>query len=69
MVKNQQPGAEATEQFFRVEELQAKKKTPAAILSGTCTAFGWKPGKMVSEKEYDDAIGKFSKGLIGKKVN
>ena len=66
--KNQSETADTTKQFFSIEELKIKKKTSSAIFSGICTAFGWKDGKMVTEKEYDTAITSFAGSPIGKKV-
>jgi hypothetical protein len=66
--KNQSETADTTEQFFSIEELRLKRKTPSSIFSGICAAFGWKVGKMVTEKEYDKAVTSFSDNPIGKKV-
>lgn len=57
-----------TEQFFDIEELKLKRKTPASIYSGVCAAYGWKDGKMVTEEEYDSAVNTFSVSPIGRKV-
>lgn len=68
--KNQQPETvdKAAPQFFSIEELQNKKKTPSSTFSGVCAACGWRPGKMITEEEFDTAVEKFSNSPIGKKV-
>ena len=69
-IKNQQ--SETTDstapQLFTIEELQKKKKTPSPIFGGVCAALEWKPGKMITEEDFDAAVEKFSGSPIGKKV-
>lgn len=69
--KNQQPetAEKTTTQFLSIEELRDKKKMSSSDFSGICAAYGWRPGKMVTEEEFDIAIKKFSNSPIGKKVN
>lgn len=45
--------------YATVEELKAKRNTPDAVFEGTKAANGWKPGKMVTEKEYLQAVEAF----------
>ncbi len=33
--------------------------TSAALYAGACTAQGWKPGRRLTEQEYDSAIAAF----------
>lgn len=69
--KNQEPETAENEamQLLGIEELKDKRKTPSSIFSGMCAAYGWKPGKVVTEEEYDAAVAAFSGSPIGKKVN
>lgn len=68
--KNQEPGTagNTVPQLFSIEELQKKKKTPSSTFGGICAACGWKPGKMITQADYDSAVEKFSRSPIGKKV-
>lgn len=59
---------EALKTMYAIEELQQKSSTANSIFKGACVAYGWKPGKMVTEDEYVAAINKFSSTPIGKKV-
>lgn len=70
MAKDQQPekATNIAPGLFSIQELKEKKKTPAPIFIGICTAHGWKPGKMVTEADYDAAVKIFSESPIGKKV-
>lgn len=57
-----------TKKFYNIEELKGLKRTDSSIFSGVCAAYGWKPGKQVTEVEYNAAIEGFSKSPIGRKV-
>ena len=65
-----QPGAlvGTSPKHFTIEELRVRKNTPAPVFSGVCAAYGWRPGKMVTEESYDEAVTTFSKAPIGRKV-
>lgn len=56
-------------ELFTIEELRVKKKTSGPIYSGVCTAQSWRPGKIISEADYDAAVKSFSTAPMGKKVN
>ncbi len=47
------------ENYATVEELKVRHHTKASLFEGTLAACGWKPGKMVAEKEYLDAVAAF----------
>lgn len=49
----------SSETLVEVSKLKVKKKTPDSIFAGVCVAERWRPGKSVSEKDYDDAVKKF----------
>lgn len=40
------------------------KGTSAALYAGACTVQGWKPGRRVTEQEYDSAIAVFGSTAI-----
>lgn len=69
-VKNQNGSNEkqTSATLYSIDELQQKKNTPVAIYKGMCVAYGWRPGKMVTEADYMAAVEAFSKSPIGKKV-
>lgn len=53
------------EQTYRtIEDLKNEKMTPDAVFEGTKAANGWKTGKEVTEKDYDEAIEEFKKAPI-----
>ncbi len=57
------------EGYAAIEELRAKEETPDAVFEGVKAANGWKTGKMVTEKEYKEAVGAFEKApMDGRKV-
>lgn len=66
--EKQETNKNAAPQFYSIEELQKKKKTHCSTFGGICAALEWKPGKMVTEEEYDAAVEKFSCTPIGRKV-
>lgn len=47
------------ENYATVEVLKVRHGTKAAVFEGTLAANGWKPGKVVAEKEYLDAVAAF----------
>ena len=47
-----------------IEEWQGAHKGPMAIHYGACTRKNWKPGKVVVEEEYRQAISEFLEGGI-----
>lgn len=53
------PGAEAPK-VFTIEQLRDEKKVKRAVFVGVCAAEGWKPGKTVTEKEFLEAVEKFT---------
>lgn len=62
-------GSTKTPELFTIEELKEKNKTPEAIFQGARAAEGWRPGKMVSEEEYQKALDGFLKRpMNGKEV-
>ena len=57
------------EEFAAIEELKEKKGTPDAVFEGVKAANGWKTGKMVKEKAYQDAVDAFGKApMDGREV-
>lgn len=51
--------AEQKNEYAAIEELKERKETPDAVFEGVKAANGWKTGKMVSEKIYEDAVAAF----------
>lgn len=56
--------AEQKNEYAAIEELKARKETPDAVFEGIKAANGWKTGKMVPEKVYEDAVAAFEKAPI-----
>jgi hypothetical protein len=52
---------EKLEGYEKIEDLQAKEGTPAAVYAGVMAAQGWKPGRMVTAEEYEAAVEAFAK--------
>lgn len=52
------------EEYFVIEEMKNKRGTPDAVFEGVKATFGWKNGKMVTEKDYDEAVKSFEKSPI-----
>ena len=44
----------------QIEQLRDEKKVKRAVFVGVCAAEGWKPGKTVTEKEFLEAVEKFT---------
>jgi len=49
-----------------ISELKEIKNTPESVFRGICAAEGWRPGKSVTEAEYDGAVQRFSSRPVGK---
>lgn len=49
-------------ELHNIEVLRTKNKVGWAVFAGVCAARGWKPGKMVSESEFREAVDKFTQG-------
>ncbi len=58
MQKSEKP-AEKVVRLWDVEQLRILRGTPAAIFVGTMARMGWRPGKQVTEAEYDTAVAGF----------
>lgn len=57
------------EEYAAIEELKAKEGTPEAVFEGVKAANGWKTGKMVAEKAYQEAVEAFGKApMDGREV-
>lgn len=52
-----------------VENWRDKKGTPVPVYAGTCVTARWKPGKQITEQEYDAAVKGFRAAPAGKEVN
>lgn len=65
--KEKELGNQEAAVYLLIEELKVKKKTSQSVFDGTCSANGWKPGKAVTEQEYDLAVAKFLSGGTGGK--
>ena len=46
--------------YVPLEEMKAVRDTPDAVFEGVKASTGWKAGKMVTEKAYDEAVAAFS---------
>lgn len=49
-----------------LEELREKLEVKASLFAGICTANRWRPGKMVSVKDFKAAAEKFASGAMGR---
>ncbi|MCM1161496.1 MAG: hypothetical protein NC412_09760 [Roseburia sp.] len=57
------------EEYAAIEELKEKERTPDAVFEGVKAANGWKTGRMVTEKDYKEAVDAFGKApMDGRKV-
>lgn len=55
--------------YAAIEELQAREETSDAVFEGVKAANGWKTGKMVTDREYKEAVEAFEKApMDGRKV-
>ena len=48
-----------------VTALKARKGTKDSVYAGAAAAMGWRPGRMLAEKEYDAAIQAWSRRPAG----
>ena len=61
--------AEQKEEYAAIEELKTRQETSDAVFEGVKAANGWKTGKMVTEKVYQDAVNAFGKApMDGREV-
>lgn len=65
---NETAASDETE-LVEVTQLQKNKNTSASVFSGICAAEGWRPGKSVSESDYDRAVKSFMNRPVGKAGN
>lgn len=49
-----------------IEAWRQEKGTSRPLYAGTCIAFGWRPGKEVTEQEYDKAVASFGGAVMGR---
>lgn len=57
------------EGYAAIEELKAMAETPDAVFEGVKAANGWKTGKTVAEKAYQEAVEAFRKApMDGREV-
>lgn len=49
-----------------IEAWRQEKGTSRPLYVGTCIAFGWRPGKAVTEKEYEEAVAVFGGAVMGR---
>lgn len=63
--KNDTPASEPTG-LIGVDQLKQIKNTPESVFCGVCAAESWRPGKSVSESEYDQAVKRFLNRPVGK---
>lgn len=47
--------------YEKIEDLQARYGTSAAVFAGVKAAQGWKQGRMVTAEEYEAAVEAFAK--------
>ncbi|MCI9121150.1 MAG: hypothetical protein HFG00_06445 [Oscillibacter sp.] len=52
-------------QRFPVEALQKKLEITASVFAGVCAANGWRPGKVMTEAEFRQAVTSFSRAPMG----
>lgn len=45
--------------IYDVGDLRSKHRVGRAMFAGVCSAQGWKPGKVVTEEEFLEAVKKF----------
>lgn len=55
-------------EYYDINEIKEKEKTPEAIFCGVCSAEKWKSGKKVSEDEYKKAVERFLTNPIGRRI-
>ena len=54
-------------EYYSVEELRKKLKTPLAVFEGTKALKGWKTGKQLKEAEYLEAVEQFNTATAGRR--
>lgn len=55
--------------YAAIEELKAARGTPDAVFEGVKAANGWKTGKKVTEKDYEEAVKAFEEApMDGREV-
>ena len=57
-------GAE-NRKLHTIEALRKQHKIKAPIYAGTCTANGWRPGRMMTESDFLAAVEKFTGSPTG----
>lgn len=60
IMAGQPEGAWTASELHDVEMLRSKHKIGWAVFAGVRAAQGWRPGKMVSEEEFLQAVKKFN---------
>ncbi|MTI82741.1 MAG: hypothetical protein FH756_02345 [Firmicutes bacterium] len=58
----------AGEPTFTIEDLAQKHPTPAWVMAGLKTAYGWGEGKKLTEKQFIEAKDKWLRGPMRRKV-
>lgn len=51
---------------IEISELKEIRNTPESVFRGICAAEGWRPGKSVTEEDYDGAVQRFLRRPVGK---
>lgn len=59
--KAQESAGTASTPPLPIERLRELKKVSRAVFAGVCAANGWRPGRMMSEKEFTSAVDAFTK--------
>lgn len=54
--------------YYDIEEMKEKTKTPEPVFCGVCSAEGWKTGKKVTEDEYNAAVAMFLSHPMGRRM-
>lgn len=55
-----QSKGQALKHLEQIEQLCKKHKIKVAVYAGACALHGWKPGKVLTEKEFLDGITAFN---------
>ncbi|MEA4892645.1 MAG: hypothetical protein VB085_08805 [Peptococcaceae bacterium] len=63
MAKEQMAAADAG--MEEVQTLKQRKRTRDSVFAGAAAAEGWRPGRALTEKEYDAAISRFLRQAAG----
>lgn len=48
--------------LYSLDELRKERKLSTGVFCGVCAQEGWRPGKSVTESEFDTAVNRFLKG-------